>query len=557
MTQREETPTNSNEQLREEVERLRQRLSELESRLDESQSTISSLQKSEQLYRLILENIPPVTYVNGVGNEPLNLLIYSSPQIEKIVGHTSEEFLKDPLLWVKIIHPEDQNRVMAESEHADLMGRPLDTEYRILSNNNVISWFHDESVLVKDEHNQPLYRVGILTNVTERKNAELALKKLEDIYRQAINAAGAVPYVISHDEGWKYDFIGEGISSLTGYSHEEMTAAIWDSLRLESIPRGRLANLTFEEADLLTNADHSVLWECDFHIRTRHGQKRWIADTSVKSFEEQSGKLMSIGIYQDITERKLAESAQKTLIGELEQKNAELERFTYTVSHDLKSPLVTIKGFLGMLRNDLKEGRQKQAQKDMQRIAEAAEKMGTLLSELIELAKIGRIVNPPEQVDLYKLIQDALETVDGQIRAHNITVTVSPDLPIVYADRNRLREVLENLIDNAANYMGDQPTPLIEIGKRENGTEPILYVKDNGIGIEPKFHTRIFGLFEKLSAHGEGTGIGLALVKRIIEIHGGKIWVESEGLGKGSTFCFTLPDKREQLAKETAQPVLK
>ena len=344
---------------------------------------------------------------------------------------------------------------------------------------------------------------------------------------------------------WKYDFIGEGISSLTGYSHEEMTAAIWDSLRLESIPRGRLANLTFEEADLLTNEDHSVLWECDFHIRTRHGQKRWIADTSVKSFDEQSGKLMSIGIYQDITERKLAESAQKTLIGELEQKNAELERFTYTVSHDLKSPLVTIKGFLGMLKNDLKEDRQEQAQKDMQRIAEAAEKMGTLLSELIELSKIGRIVNPPEKVDLDKLIQDALETVDGQIRTRNITVTVLPDLPAVYADRNRLREVLENLIDNAAKYMGDQPSPLIEIGKRENGTEPILYIKDNGIGIEPKFHTKIFGLFEKLSAHGEGTGIGLALVKRIIEVHGGKIWVESEGSGKGSTFCFTIPDKQE------------
>ena len=198
-----------------------------------------------------------------------------------------------------------------------------------------------------------------------------------------------------------------------------------------------------------------------------------------------------------------------------------------------------------MLKNDLKEDRQEQAQKDMQRIAEAAEKMGTLLSELIELSKIGRIVNPPEKVDLDKLIQDALETVDGQIRTRNITVTVLPDLPAVYADRNRLREVLENLIDNAAKYMGDQPSPLIEIGKRENGTEPILYIKDNGIGIEPKFHTKIFGLFEKLSAHGEGTGIGLARVKRMIEVHGGKIWVESEGPGKGSTFCFTIPDKQE------------
>ncbi|MBN8580687.1 MAG: PAS domain-containing protein [Anaerolineae bacterium] len=547
MTRRKNEPAlpDFNEELRKEVERLHQRLSELESRLGESQATITTLQKSEKLYRTILENIPPVTYVSGVGNEPLNSGIYTSPQIEKIVGHTTEEFLKDPLLWVNIIHPEDRESVLAKSQHADLTGGPLDAEYRVISSDNGILWFHDTSVLVKDERGQPLYRVGIFIDVTERKQAELALQQLDDIYRRAIDAAGAVPYLISHDGPWKYNYIGEGIHSLTGYSAEEMTAEIWDSLCLEVIPRGRLASLTFEEADRLTNEDNSVLWECDFHIRAQDGQKRWIADTSVKSFDERSGKLVSIGIYQDITERKLAESAQKKLIGELEQKNAELERFTYTVSHDLKSPLVTIKGFLGMLKNDLKEDRQERAQKDMQRIAEAAEKMGTLLSELIELSKIGRIVNPPEKVDLDKLIQDALETVDGQIRARNITVTVLPDLPTVYADRNRLREVLENLIDNAAKYMGDQPSPLIEIGKRENGTELILYIKDNGIGIEPKFHTKIFGLFEKLSAHGEGTGIGLALVKRIIEVHGGKIWVESEGSGKGSTFCFTIPDKQE------------
>jgi len=107
-----------------------------------------------------------------------------------------------------------------------------------------------------------------------------------------------------------------------------------------------------------------------------------------------------------------------------------------------------------------------------------------------------------------------------------------------------LREVFENLIDNAAKYMGDQPNPLIEIGKRESGTETIIYVKDNGMGIEPKYHTQIFGLFEKLWADSDGTGIGLALIKRIIEVQRGRIWVESEGLGKGSTFCFTLPNEK-------------
>ena len=262
---------------------------------------------------------------------------------------------------------------------------------------------------------------------------------------------------------------------------------------------------------------------------------------------EKSLRLQQTTITQlegEIAERKRMELERKNFIRELNGKNAELERFTYTVSHDLKSPLVTIKGFLGILKKDLKENNHNHIQKDFERIAEAADKMGILLSELLELSRIGRVTNPPEEVDLAKLTQDALETLDGRIRERNVTVTISPDLPIVYADRNRLREVLENLIDNAAKYMGDQPQPQIEIGKRESGTETILYIKDNGIGIEPQFHAKIFGLFEKLNAHSEGSGIGLALIKRIIEVHGGRIWVESEGLGKGSTFCFTIPDKR-------------
>ena len=171
-------------------------------------------------------------------------------------------------------------------------------------------------------------------------------------------------------------------------------------------------------------------------------------------------------LQHELQERIRTEENREKLIGELEQKNAELERFTYTVSHDLKSPLVTIKGFLGMLKKDMEQDRQDRVPKDMERIAEAADKMGILLSELLELSRIGRIANPPEEVDLGKLTRDALETLDGRIRERNITATVSPDLPIVYADRNRLREVLENLIDNAAKYMGDQPYPLIEIGKR-------------------------------------------------------------------------------------------
>lgn len=252
----------------------------------------------------------------------------------------------------------------------------------------------------------------------------------------------------------------------------------------------------------------------------------------------------------EITVRKRAEADRLALIeklettnSELERKNAELERFTYTVSHDLKSPLVTIRGFLGLLKKDLEHDKPEQIQRDVTRIQDATEKMHQLLEELLELSRIGRIINDPQAISLTELAEEAVEQVRGQLAERNAQVDISPDLPTVYGDRVRLLEVLQNLIDNAVKFTSDQAEPKIEVGVRNGDDEVICHVTDNGIGIEPRYHDKIFGLFERLDAHANGTGIGLALVKRIIEVHGGRIWVESEGHGKGASFCFTLPQK--------------
>ncbi|HXF84871.1 MAG TPA: ATP-binding protein [Anaerolineales bacterium] len=236
---------------------------------------------------------------------------------------------------------------------------------------------------------------------------------------------------------------------------------------------------------------------------------------------------------------------RKRLIAELESKNEELERFTYTVSHDLKAPLFTIRGFLGYLERDALAGDQERLKNDIHRIVEATERMQRLLNELLELSRVGRVQNEPTNIPFNELAQEAVELTQGRIAARRISVHIHPNLPTVYGDRQRLLEALQNLVDNAAKFMGDQSQPFIEIGceGEENGN-PILFVRDNGIGIAPEHHERIFGLFNKLDIHTEGTGVGLALVKRIIEVHGGRIWVRSEA-GKGATFFFTLPASRQ------------
>ena len=248
--------------------------------------------------------------------------------------------------------------------------------------------------------------------------------------------------------------------------------------------------------------------------------------------------MLNARLYNEL-QQKLAE--RETLIAELQEKNAELERFTYTVSHDLKSPLITINGFLGYLEKDVASGNMERVKRDTQRIQEAVNKMYNLLGDLLELSRIGRLMNPPQTISFNEVAKEALEIVHGQLEANHIAVELESNLPIVYGDRQRLTEVLQNLIENAIKFMGEQSNRRIEIGQRgEEDGKPVFFVKDNGIGIAPEYHNRIFGLFDKLDAKTEGTGIGLALVKRIVEFNGGRIWVESEA-GKGATFCFTLP----------------
>ncbi|MFT3891313.1 MAG: ATP-binding protein [Anaerolineales bacterium] len=232
---------------------------------------------------------------------------------------------------------------------------------------------------------------------------------------------------------------------------------------------------------------------------------------------------------------------REKLIVQLKSTNAELESFTYTVSHDLKAPLITINGFLNFLEKDALSGNAARIKADIVRISEATTKMHRLLTELLELSRIGRMMNEPETIPFADLLNDALSFVHGRLEAGRITVQTQPNLPIVRGDRRRLTEVLQNLLDNAAKYMGEQPNPCIEIGQRgERYGKPVFFIKDNGIGIAPEHHDRIFGLFNKLDPTSEGTGIGLALIKKIIEFHKGRIWLESE-VGKGSTFFFTLP----------------
>jgi signal transduction histidine kinase len=231
---------------------------------------------------------------------------------------------------------------------------------------------------------------------------------------------------------------------------------------------------------------------------------------------------------------------REALIGELEQRNAELERFTYTVSHDLKAPLVTIGGFASYLERAAGTGDLERTRLDAGRIRAATRQMHELLENLLRLARAGRRLGRTASWPFDAIVREALETLAGRLALSRVSVEIAEALPSIYGDRDRLVELVQNLVDNAAKFMGDQQVPKVWIGAREDDGRQVFFVKDNGIGIAPPYRETVFGLFEKLDAGSEGAGVGLALVKRIVELHGGRIWVESEGAGGGSRFCFTL-----------------
>lgn len=227
---------------------------------------------------------------------------------------------------------------------------------------------------------------------------------------------------------------------------------------------------------------------------------------------------------------------------ELREKNREMERFTYTVSHDLRSPLITITGFLGLLDQDIENADKEQAREDMGRIRHAAEKMDELLADLLELSRVGRLAAKPERLNVIKVANDAKSMVQGRFQEANAELVIDSSKEFnVYADAARVLQVFQNLFENAVKYRSKDSELRVHVRFKKDGGFVQCFVSDNGLGIPAEYQKKIFGLFEQLSEDSEGTGIGLALVQRIIEDHGGNIHVESEGEGKGSTFIFTLP----------------
>jgi two-component system sensor kinase FixL len=369
--------------------------------------------------------------------------------------------------------------------------------------------------------------LGLLLDITDRKEAEEKLRESEERFRSLSEAAFEAIFV--HDGGRIVD-VNQALCELGGYSWHELVGRDGFELIAPEYRETVYRNLLSE-------------YDRPFEIEgIRRDGTRIPVEVQGRSFPYR-GQVHRVVAIRDISERKKSERVRESLIRELEAKNAELERFGYTVTHDLKAPLVTIRGFADYVEKDAREGRTDRLAADAARIAEAVGRLQRQLDELFELSRAGRPVGPPVAVPVADLVQEALRLVHARPSASGARVEVVGPLPVVFGDRARLVQVFQNLLDNGVKFASGSAEPLVVVeGRPAVDGKAVIAVRDNGMGIDPRHRDRAFDLFDKLDPRSEGSGVGLAVVKRIVESHGGRVWLESEGKGAGTSACVTLPE---------------
>jgi PAS domain S-box-containing protein len=365
-------------------------------------------------------------------------------------------------------------------------------------------------------------------DIAERKRSEEALRSSEARFRRVFSDA-PLPMWLWDPETWRFLEVNEAATTRYGYSREEFLAMRVTDL----LPPG--------ETERMKN-DYRQRAEGRYIVETRQRLKngRLIDVHLTSDLVELAGRGARLVVAQDITERKHAEETLRHRTTELERSNADLEQFAYVASHDLQEPLRMVASFTQLLADRYRAQLDGEAQEFIGFAVEGATRMQALINGLLSFARVKTRAKELQLTDCRAAFQRSLENLRVTLQESGADISSDP-LPTLLADESQIQQLFQNLVGNALKFRG-QTVPRVRVSARRNGKEWIFSVSDNGIGIDPRYNDRIFAIFQRLHSRTEypGTGIGLAICKKIVERHGGRIWVESEA-GHGATFYFTLP----------------
>ena len=373
---------------------------------------------------------------------------------------------------------------------------------------------------LKDGKGNIAGNLALVRDITERKKAEVKLKEFEHFFNNSNDFS-----CIANTEGY-FEIVNASFNTILGYTQNELaTKPFLDFVHPDDVEK------TLEAYEQLKNGAPVI------HFINRYkksdGSFVWFDWNATPN--PATGKLYCIA--RDITDRKKAEDA-------LNRSNEELEAFSYSVSHDLRAPLRGIIGFTNILEEDYSSKLDDEAKRITTIIKNNTIKMGTLIDDLLSFSRLGRQPITKTTVNSNDIVRELIH--EPAVKNNHQPTWIVPNLPTVHADPNTIRQVWTNLLSNAVKYSNKNQHPVVEVGSINNEHETVFFVKDNGVGFDTKYKDKLFKVFQRLhsAAEFEGTGVGLAIVERIINKHGGRVWAEA-AVGEGACFYFSLPNKTE------------
>jgi len=505
---------------------------------------ITQQQKDDEILRNTLQRLKLATTSASMGvwdwDLRLGTMTWDARMFE-LYGASHGEIQGTVQDWKDGLHPEDLDRAIAECEAAIRGEAPFDTEFRVKHQDGSILWIKANAVIMRDQQGTPVRMIGLNRDITKQKQAEIAMMESEERYRIQFQYASEGILVIS--ASGEVREVNESFARMHGYTLQELQTMDIQSLnapetsmaapaRIQRLLAGEV--LTFQSEHIHKDG-HSLTLEVNASL--------------IHSREEP----LILGFNRDITERKEAQEQIRRMNEQLEQRvkertaqletaNKEMEAFSYSVSHDLRSPLRSIDGFSRILTEDYEDKLDKNGKHYLSRIQMGAQRMGHLIDDLLKLSKTSRSELSLADCDLSRLCSRVAGDLTGLAPARRVEVFIQPGI-LVQADNSLMQVVLENLLGNAWKFSSKSVVPRIEVGETVSPSgERTFFIRDNGAGFDVAYAGKLFSAFHRLhsTTEFEGTGIGLAIVQRIIHRHGGRVWAEAE-VGQGATFFFTLP----------------
>lgn len=496
-----------------------------------------SLRETVATFRALVEQLPAVVYFHRpTDGEPANIPEFMSRRYEEIFGYPIDERLADPDLWSKILHPEDRAQAMQTARQAARTGEPFSMDYRVIRKNGETAWVHDETVLVRDDDGDPLFWQGVATDITARKRTEEALRAEAAKFRTLAEQIPAVTYIERLGGTAQALYMSPQYAAILGYTAEERMgdAGLWES-RLHPDDRARVL------AEIDTMRDDVEGWSLEYRMLHRDGHTVWVRDQAVLVRDEDGTPLFHQGVLFDVTDSKRAERELQHALEELRRADEIKDAFLTAVSHDLRTPLSTILGNAITLEHGEALGLSEADRRELlSTLSSKARRLTDLITDLLDIDRLSRGAFEPRSApeEIGALVARIVRDTDA-LEGRRLEVDTWPIVAVI--DRAMVERIVENLIVNAAKHTPADATVWVRVRRHPDGVE--IVVEDDGPGIPEALRSTLFQPFERgpsATPHAPGVGLGLSLVARFAELHGGRAWVE-ERAGGGASFHVVMP----------------